>query len=201
MKLFIMKTILIFNTAICVSQPNKKESKMEHLRSKNKQELLEIALEILKDKKPSLVIDFDEFEGTAWKNSKKIVVKFIRYIRFIPLHTDPERFSYDITVNLNTTEILPFDDFFKLEFYIETSENKMAIEFIKKNFGCFSVNFENTIYEGGDDYFIDIKNQYSFGKYTVNKKTGIVKTEIQASYEPMSRPIINEDPDILTEIK
>jgi len=200
-KVFLLKLILMLNTIFSLAQ-HKTTYSMEHLKSKKKQELIDIALETLKEKQPSLVIDLNDFEGTAWGNSKEILVKFRRIIRYIPLGTDPEkRFSYDITVNLNTDEISPFDDFFKSEFYIETKENKKSIEFIKKNFGGFSSDFENTIYEGEEDYFIDLQNQYSYGKYVLNKKTGKQKPAIQASYDSMPTPERIEDLDILTEIK
>jgi len=65
----------------------------------------------------------------------------------------------------------------------------------------FSSDFENTIYEGEEDYFIDLKNKYSYGKYVLNKKTGEQKPAIQASYDPMPTPKRIEDLDILTEIK
>lgn len=199
--IFMMKAVLVLNTVICLAQPSKKYT-MENLKSKKKAELLEIVLEILKEKQPSIVIDSDDFESSAWQNSKEIIVKFRRYIRFIPFGANPEkRFSYDININLITKEISPFDDLLKSEFYIETKKDKKAIAFIKKNFGDFSANFENTIYEGEEDYFIDIKNHYSYGKYVLNKKTAEQKTEIQASYEPMPKPKIMEDPDALTEIE
>lgn len=86
-------------------------------------------------------------------------------------------------------------------FILKLKKTKKAIAFIKKNFGGFSTGFENTIYKGEDDYYIDIKNQYSYGKYVLNKKTGGQKTEIQASYDPMQKTKMMEDPDILTEIK
>ena len=198
---FWLKLILIFGNSISFAQYTKAYN-MEYLKSKNKKELIEIALEILKEKQPSITIDPDDFEGTAWGNSKEIIVKFRRYIRFIPLYNDPEkRFSYDITVNLNTNEISPFDDTFKSEFYIETDEDKKAIEFIKKNFDIFSSDFENTIYEGEEEYSVSRENQYSFGKYAVNKKTGEVKVEIQGSYEPMPKPNMPEDQDFFTEIR
>jgi hypothetical protein len=193
--------VLILNAITSLAQHTKMEHTMEQLKSKQKQELIVIALHILKEKQPSLVINFENFESTVWGNSKEILVKFRRIIRYVPFGTDPEkRFSYDITVNLNTNEVSPFDDWFQSEFYIETKADQKALAFIKKNFGSFSANFENTIYEGEEDYFIDSNNQYSFGKYKVNKRTGIVKTEIQGSYEPMPKPII-ENPDDYSEIK
>ncbi|WP_163398805.1 hypothetical protein [Flavobacterium fluviatile] len=166
-----------------------------------KNAVIRIAKGIIEEKQPLLKLNFDDYETIVWVDSKNTWVEFKRVIRYIPLGTDPEkRFSYDITVNLNNDGISPFDDTFESEFYIETKEDKKAIEFIKKNFGSFSANFENTVYEGEENYYIDINNQYSFGKYAVNKKTGIAKTEIQGSYEPMPKPVI-ENPDDYTEIK
>ena len=169
---------------------------------KTKKEITNMAIFLLKEKHPLLSLDFNDYEIKVLGDSKNTLVEFKRIIRYVPLGTDSEKhFSYDIKVNLNTKEVLPFDDYFKSEFYIETKKDKKAIEFIKKNFGGFSSNFENTIYEGEEDYFIDINNQYSFGKYTINKKKGIKKTEIQASYDPMPKPNINQDLDNLIEIK
>lgn len=167
-----------------------------------KNAVIRIAKGIIEEKQPLLVLNFDDYDITVWVDSKNTLVEFKRVIRYVPLDTDPEkRFSYDLKVNLHTDGILPFDDTFESEFYIETEEDKKAIEFIKKNFGGFSANFENTVYEGEENYYIDIKNQYSFGKYAVNKRTGIVNTEIQASYEPMIKPNIIEDFDVFMEIK
>ncbi|MBZ4044180.1 hypothetical protein [Flavobacterium hibisci] len=167
----------------------------------SKKEIIDMAVALLNKRQLLLKWNFNDYEAEVLGDSKNTFVEFKRIIRYIPFSTDPEKcFSYDVTINVNTAEILPFDDFFKSEFYIETENDRKAISFIKKNFGDFSANFENTIYEGEEDYFIDIKNEYSFGKYTVNKKTGIVKTEIQASFEPAQKPVI-ENPDNYIEIK
>jgi len=174
----------------------------DEISQKTKKEITKMAAVLLNKKHPTLRVDFDDYESTVSGDSKNTLVEFKRIIRYVPFGADPEkRFSYDITVNLNTSEISPFDDHFKSEFYIETNEDKKAIEFVKKNFGGFSSGFENTIYEGEEDYLIDLKNQYSFGKYVVNKKTGEQKTEIQASYNPMPKPETIEDLDVFIEIK
>jgi hypothetical protein len=174
----------------------------DEILQKTKKDIIKMAVVLLREKHPSLVLNFNDYESTVLGDSKNTLVEFKRIIRYIPFGTDPEKhFSYDITLNLNTKEISPFDDHFKSEFYIETKADKKAIEFVKKNFGGFSSGFENTIYEGEEDYFIDCKNQYSFGKYVVNKKTGEQKTEIQASYDPMPKPEKNDDLGIFLEIK
>ena len=167
-----------------------------------KNAVIRIAKGILQKEQPSLTLNFDDYEITVLGDSKNTVVEFRRIVRYVPLGTDPKKhFSYDVTVNLNTNKVSPFDDTFQDEFYIETDEDKKAIEFVKKNFGGLTSDFENTIYEGAADYYIDIKNKYSFGKYIVNKKTGVAKTEIQASSEPASRPKNIEALDAFVEIK
>lgn len=163
---------------------------------------IHIAKDILKQKHPKLSINFDDYIITVLGNSKNTLVKFRRIIRYIPLSINPEKnFSYDITVNLNTNEILPFDDFPTSEFYIETKEDKKAIEFIQKNFGPLSTSFENTILEGEEDYYIDCQNKYSYGIYILNKKTGKEGPAIQTSYEPMTEPNVNKNPNNFIEIK
>lgn len=167
-----------------------------------KNAVIRIAKGILQKEQPLLTLNFDDYESSVLGDSKNTLVEFKRIIRYVPIGTDPEkRFSYDITVNLNTNEISPFDDTFKSEFYIETKEDKEAIEFVKKNFGGFTSDFYNTIYEGEEVYSVALENQYSFGKYAVNKTSGVVKVEIQGSYEPMPKPNMQEDQDFFTEIK
>ncbi|MDR7212088.1 hypothetical protein [Flavobacterium piscis] len=179
-----------------------KLSDEDEISQKTKKEIIQMAIAALKKKHPLLVLNFDDYAISVLGDSKNTLVEFKRIIRYVPLGTDPEkRSSYDITVNLNTNEILPFDDTFKTEFYIETKEDKKAIEFVNKNFGGFFSDSENIIYEGEEDYFIDLQNQYSFGKYVVNKKTGIAKPEIQGSWDPPTKPNLIEDLDVLTEIK
>ena len=169
---------------------------------KTKKDIIEMAILLLKQKQPLLSLDFNDYESTVLGDSKNTLVEFKRIIRYIPLGLDPEkRFSYDITVNLNTNEILPFDDTFKAEFYIETQEDKKALTFIKKNFGVFSSNFTNTIHEGEKEYLISSDNKSSFGRYFLDKKTGKQGPAIQSSYLPMPKPNAIEDLDILTEIK
>ena len=174
----------------------------DEVSQKTKKEIIKMAVVLLKKKHPKLRVKFDDYESTVSGDSKNTMVEFKRIVQYVPFGAYPEkRFSYDITVNLNNNEISPFDDHFKSYFYIESKEDKKAIEFVKKNFGRFSSGFENTIYEGEEDYFVYLKNQYSFGKYVVNKKTGEQKTQIQLSYNPMPKPETIKDLDSLTEIK
>lgn len=169
---------------------------------KTKKEIVNMAIVLLKKRQPSLQIDYDDYESTILGNSKKIVVEFRRIIRYIPLDIDLKaQYAYDITVNLNSGEILPFDDFFKSGFYTETIEDKKALAFIKKNSGPFFSDFKNTIKEQKEDYFIVCQNKYSLEKYLLNKKTGERKTELKITLDPASNHDRAPDLDMLSEIK
>lgn len=121
-KNLILQFVCILNTFISIAQHTKAYN-MEYLKSKKKQELIQMALLILKEKQPSLVLNPYDFETTAWKNSTGILIKFRRYIRFIPLNAGPNQY-YDITINLITKQILPFESGYNFSFYIPSEEDK-----------------------------------------------------------------------------
>ena len=151
-----------------------------------KNAIIQIAIEILKKRQPTLELNFDDFEITVLGDSKNTEVDFRRIVHYIPFgfNLEKRRISYDLTVNLNTNEISPFDDTFESEFYIETKKDKEALAFIKKNTGVFPASFENTVYEGEEDYFIDAQNMYSLSKSKLNKKTGVVEFILNAHMDP-----------------
>lgn len=179
---FALLLLLVLNTMTALAQ-NKTTANMEELKLKSKPELIQIAFEILKEKQPSVVINADDFESSAWGNSKEIIVKFRRYIRFIPLNADPkEKISYDVTVNLNTNEISPFDDYFKSEFYIETEEDKKAIAFVKENSIPIPSDFEITISEKLSSYWINRNSKTTFCHFFIEKKTGVKSGVMEGSF-------------------
>lgn len=198
MNYYLLSVILFFNGMILVAQ----HLKMEESEHTNKRELIEMGFVLLQEKQPQVTIKPEDFEITAWKNSKEIVVKFRRIIRYIPLRFfSKKRIDFDITVNLKTHEILPFDGVFNTTFYTPTKADQEAIAFVQEKFGYFSGDFENTIREGKEDYFIDCENEYSYGKYTLNKITGKPGPALQGSYIPVSLVEHVADLDILIEIK
>lgn len=158
------------------------EYTIEQLKIKPKQELIQIALDILKEKQPSLIIDSDDFESTAWGNSKEILVKFKRYIRFIPLKTEPYQY-YNITVNLVTKQILPFESGFNFIFYIPSEEDKKKMDFIKEKAGFSKqADLDITITENEDNYWISKKSKTAFSKFFINKKTGFKSGVMEGSF-------------------
>ena len=108
--------VLLFSAFSINAQKTSEMENRNELESQSKIKLIQVAIDILKEKQPFLVITPDEYESTAWGNSKEIIVKFRRYIRFIPLGAEPFQ-HYDITVNLITKQILPFDSGYSFTFY------------------------------------------------------------------------------------
>ncbi|WP_299248981.1 hypothetical protein [uncultured Cytophaga sp.] len=164
--------------------------------------IIRIAIGIITKEQPAIVLNFDDYEKIVLGDSKNALVEFRRIVRYTPLGIHPEkRFSYDINVNLNTNTILPFDDTFASEFYIETEADKKALEFIKKHTGNFSSDFKNIIHEEEEHYSIDTHNTYSLQISTLHKKTGEVEIVLNGHMDPMPRPTIKVDLDALIEIK
>ena len=136
-----MSLIFIMNTISSLAQHSKNEKTMENLRLKSKKELVELALEILKEKQPSAVINADDFEVSVLRNDQDVLVEWQRKVTFIPLKN---RFNgiyqYDIMVSLRTNCIskshysdLQSNNYFEPDslFSLTNDDNKI-IEIAKK---------------------------------------------------------------------
>lgn len=90
--------LLILNSINAVAQ-NKTMQNMEELKIKTKQELIEIAVAILKEKQPSLIINPDDFEISVFETPQDILVDCKRKITFIPMENRiTADYQYDISV-------------------------------------------------------------------------------------------------------
>lgn len=86
-------------------QPSEMTNRQE-LDSKNKAELIQTALEILKKKQPSVIINADDLEVNVLGNDQDILVQWQRKVTFIPLKNRfNEIYKYDIMVSLMTNYI------------------------------------------------------------------------------------------------
>ncbi|WP_025743544.1 hypothetical protein [Aquimarina pacifica] len=182
----------------------KKEHFIKRAMPLNKNQLIDQANKIIISKYPEFTFDSLKYEITAWKNSKKTIVKYRRIIRFTPLNKKNENLQYDFEVNLTDQNILPFDYHGLDKFYVPTTEEQEKIDFVITNFGLPHSGFDNGIIEDSDKYYINMDNDTSFGRYCIDKITGeeFMDERIQGSYEPMpteNYPEINTDP--LIEIK
>ncbi|RZJ56188.1 MAG: hypothetical protein EOO44_00420 [Flavobacterium sp.] len=195
--------ILVFNVIIVIAQHKKADMNMNELQNKKKEDLVQMAFDLIIKEQPNVTFDPRDFEITAWKNNRGVLVKFRRIIKFFPLKMATDQaIDFDITVNLTNDKILPFDNIISTAFYVPTETDLKSLLFIKEKFGFFSSNFENTIREGENDYFIDCENEFSYGKYILNKKTGELGPALQGSYMPVPFLIDDKDKaDFLIEIK
>jgi hypothetical protein len=195
--------ILVFNVIVVIAQHKKANMNMDELQNKKKEDLVQMAFNLIIKEQPNVTFDVRDFEITAWKNNRGVLVKFRRIIKFFPLKMATDQaIDFDITVNLTNDKILPFDNIISTAFYVPTETDLKSLLFIKEKFGFFSSNFENTIREGENDYFIDCENEFSYGKYILNKKTGELGPALQGSYMPVPFLIDDKDKaDFLIEIK
>lgn len=186
MKIIGFILLFVFNSSLAFSQ-KPMENNVEKLKSFGKDSLINLALIALKEKKLPVEIIPEDYEITVWANKTEIIVKFRRLIKFIPLNHEISDFEYNLEVNLLTHKVSPFDDWhYMSEFYIPSKEEKEKIKFVKKAYGLPHKEFENVVYEDKDFYKIEIDNEVSFGRYSIDKKTGVVSTETQGSYESES---------------
>ena len=158
----------------------------EEFKTKSKKELIEIAKELLKEKHPEIILNLNNFNSRAWSNefgTTKVV--FSRAIRYVS--NEIEAIQYDIIINLDTKEIIPFDNPDML-FYTSSKKADKVIEGLKEKGLLPKTNqpdTEYTITENAEYYLIScfddlhsidkqlistIENPF-LSKTIVNKKT------------------------------
>lgn len=186
--------VLILFTLTSNAQKNMNYNRKD-LETKSKSELIEMALDLLKEKKQSNYIDIADYSISTFKNSKEVIVQFERIIKFISEQDKNTKISYDINVNLLSKQCIPFDDSFFGELYKPSEYDLKAFAFVKKHFGNLSSEFTHTISETEEEYTIERTNEYSFGSYILSKKTGAIISKLETSYLPSPKPNFpNEDP-------
>lgn len=185
----------LYTLSFLNAQNNPKNFKMIELDTKNKSELVKIALNTIKEKYPTITINKADYKTTAFKNSKEVIITFERIVKFISEQDKNKKIAYDINVNLASKQCIPFDDSFFGELYKPSEYDLKAFAFVKKHFGNLSSEFTHTISETEEEYTIERTNEYSFGSYILSKKTGEVISKLETSYLPSPKPDFpDEDP-------
>jgi len=144
----------------------------EEFKKKSKKELIQIAKNILKEKHPEIILNLNDFDIRVWNNKFGITkVIFKRVIRYISNET--EGIHYDITVSLDTKEIIPFDNQDML-FYISSKKGNKVIQNLKKKRLVSKNNqsdIEYTITENTEYYLIScFDNLYHINKNLIANK-------------------------------
>ncbi len=182
----ILILFLFLNIMLLNAQKNM-DYTFEELKTKSKNELIQIAKDLLKERYPKIILNINDFDIRVWNNPYgKLEVVFRRSIRYVS--SEIENINYDITMNLNTKEIIPFDNQDML-FYTPSKKADKAIGELKEK-GLLPKNnqtdIEYTITENSEYYLIScfdnlhhidkslITNQEHpyLSKTIINKKTG-----------------------------
>ena len=179
-------------------------NKTKKIKALGKSKIIELAFNLIESKFPGLKIIPEDFEITVWANSKEVIVKFRRRVRYYPMNKKEQDFTYDLSVNLISKEIDPIESWGIDEFYIPTEDDLKNIKFVKESFGFPEQGFNISISEKEDSYYIGVTNKVAYGKYYIDKITGKETTgSIQGSYIPRPQADFdkrNVDTDPLTEI-
>lgn len=156
------------------------------------------AFDIINKKSPTVEINPKEYEIKVFANKTTVTVLLKRRIHFIPIDSN---YEYNITVDIPTKKISPFEDWSYNTrgntFFTPSKQEKEKIEFVKKHAGIPYKGFDFTIAEKQDNYWVSETNKHSFSKYYIDKITGKKYDVMQGSYS--ARPLIeghvlNKDP-------
>jgi len=177
-------------------------NKIEKAKALGRDSIVKAAINIIKNKYPTLKINLSDFEITAWSNKKNILANFKRLIKFSPLGSEHANFDYDLSINIETKEVSPIDTWGINNFYIPTEEDIQKIKFVKKAFNLPISGFDNAVIEKADMYVINLENEISYGRYHIDKVTGEeLIGSIQGSYVPNPNPDNGIEEYPLIEIK
>jgi hypothetical protein len=157
---------------------------------------------MIRSRFPDLEIKPEEFEITVWSNKKEVVVKYRRLIRYV---VKDSNLYYDISVNIVSGEIAPFDGIlYSGNFFIPTENQKKVIGYLKERLNLPLPNMDNEVSENDENYYVSATSNTAFIHLIVNKKTGRQTEPLQGTYHVAPKgisPSIETEDDPLTEIK
>lgn len=200
----LLTLLLLVSSHTPYAQSNAMNDKPPMIKlEQDKKQLIDQANEIINSKCPEFIYDPVKYDITVWANSKKVIIKYRRIIRFTPLGREDDHLRYDFEVDLSKDDTSPFDAWGMDRFYIPTAEEQEKINFVINSSGMPRLGFNNRIIEGADMYSICIDNEVAFGKYFIDKTTGKeCMGSIEGSYAAMPDiPDLTIDSDPLLEIK
>lgn len=161
-----------------------------------KEKIIERAISLLEEKQPALHLDYNDYEISVWKNSVTELVKFRRLFRiFSGIDNDAFTRIFDITVNLSSNEILPFDQqLAKDNFHHLEEHEKEILSFVKANTNlpyAIKRNYQYEIFDVDGYYDIYIRMNGSFTNYRLDKITGEQSGFNELNANPAQAPAID----------
>lgn len=185
-------TVFILTMGLLNAQNKIMNYTLKELETKNKLELVQIAMSLLKEKYPSISVAITAYKISVFKNSQEIFVELKRLVKFIPKRDESKQIAYDLKINLIAKTCIPLDNPFFGSLYEPSNYDLTTITFVNKYFGNFSPEFIHTITETEKGYRIERSNAFSYGIYTLIKATGEVKEPLETSYLPTLEPNLPE---------
>lgn len=203
---FLLFLLFILNISAGFSQERGMEDEIEKIKAKGKEAIVQIAFDIIKQKKPALEILPEDYEITAWADRKEVIVKFRRLIRYVPKNT---HYEYDLSVEIITKMVSPFDVWhYKADFFIPTQEQRETIAYLKDLIGLPYRYMNNNISEDDEYYIVSCTSETAFSHQYINKKTGEQLAPLEGTYAVLPHdfgPTLNDtetkEEDLLQEIK
>jgi hypothetical protein len=130
----------------------------EELKIKSKEELILLSQNLLKEKYPEIILNLNDFDIAVWRSEfGEAKVVYRRKIRYVANETKGlENINYDITINLLSNEIIPFDQGSSV-FYTSSEKADKTIATLKEKgflLKCKQADVEYTISENEEHYLI-----------------------------------------------
>lgn len=182
-------------------------NEIENIKAKGKEAIVEMAFDILKERKPELEVLPVDYEITAWSSETEVIVKFRRLIRY---SSADKHCTHDLSVEILSKTIAPFDIWsYNDDFFVPTKEQKETINYLKELIGLPYPHMDNVVGENDEYYTVSCTSKTAFSHHYINKKTGQRLHPLEGTYAVFSEgelePLLvageESEREILVEIK
>lgn len=186
--------IFILNTLFAFSQNKQMKNTLEDLKNISEDSLINLAFTILKEKSIPHKINIKDYEITVQTSEKNILVELSRIIKFRPLGSENCHYIYDISINMMTEKVFPFDLLYNSGVFFELNESqKKQIGFLKKVTVLPYPDFENEVVETENTFEIHITNETSIAIISIDKVTGEQLSELNGHFSTTPPPDFSDD--------
>ncbi|HEX8016262.1 MAG TPA: hypothetical protein VF465_13595 [Flavobacterium sp.] len=153
---------------------------LEELKSKPKQELIDISLDILQEKQPLLIINPEDFEIVVFANNQDIIAEWKRKITYVPMKDRIKGiYQYDLSVSILTNDISKtffsgLTDRNHLDqdsAFIPSEEDTKIIEIVENEYNLKDKKGQVYVVERENEYNIIYIDEFFRSDQIIEKKT------------------------------
>lgn len=180
-----ISVIFIFTLTIsfAFSQKKQMENNVEELKSLSEGSLINLALTVLKEKNLLHKIYIEDYKFTTLVNENEVLVKLNHFVKYVFLGTENCHYIYDISIDMITKKVFPFDSPSGKNAFFEFNETqKKQIDFLKKATVLPYPDFENEVVETKNTFEIHITNETSIAIVSIDKVTGKQLSELNGHF-------------------